>query len=103
MCVGIENSSKGSGLEYGYIDVRDDYRDDHTRLSVWVLDGDPAHVDLLKFALNEETFQVKSIYRKVFAYIKNYVCTEHIGYPYCGYDNSLGYTRTAAALGVCLS
>ncbi|CAG9854437.1 unnamed protein product [Phyllotreta striolata] len=54
---GIENSSKGSGLEYAYIDVRDDYRDDHTRLSVWVLDGDPAHVDLLKFALNEETFQ----------------------------------------------
>ncbi|XP_023029957.2 dynein light intermediate chain [Leptinotarsa decemlineata] len=54
---GIENSSKGSGLEYAYIDVRDDYRDDHTRLSVWVLDGDPAHSDLLKFALNEETFQ----------------------------------------------
>lgn len=53
---GIENSSKGSGLEYAYIDVRDDYRDDHTRLSVWVLDGDPAHTDLLKFALNEETF-----------------------------------------------
>ncbi|KAJ8953663.1 hypothetical protein NQ314_007270, partial [Rhamnusium bicolor] len=55
--LGIENSSKGSGLEYAYIDVRDDYRDDHTRLSVWVLDGDPAHADLLKFALNEETFQ----------------------------------------------
>ncbi|CAH1155511.1 unnamed protein product [Phaedon cochleariae] len=54
---GIENSSKGSGLEYAYIDVRDDYRDDHTRLSVWVLDGDPAHSDLLRFALNEETFQ----------------------------------------------
>lgn len=29
---------------------------DHTRLSVWVLDGDPGHTDLLKFALNEETF-----------------------------------------------
>lgn len=54
---GIENSSKGSGLEYAYIDVRDDYRDDHTRLNVWVLDGDPAHTDLLKFALNEETFE----------------------------------------------
>ncbi|KAJ8980404.1 hypothetical protein NQ317_009399 [Molorchus minor] len=54
---GIENSSKGSGLEYAYIDVRDDYRDDHTRLSVWVLDGDPAHAHLLKFALNEVTFQ----------------------------------------------
>lgn len=58
--VGIENSCKGSGLEYAYIDVRDDYRDDHTRLSVWVLDGDPAHTDLLKFALNEETFQVSA-------------------------------------------
>lgn len=29
---------------------------DHTRLSVWVLDGDPGHTNLLKFALNEETF-----------------------------------------------
>ncbi|CAH0549343.1 unnamed protein product [Brassicogethes aeneus] len=54
---GIENSSKGSGLEYAYIDVRDDYRDDNTRLNVWVLDGDPAHTDLLKFALNAETFK----------------------------------------------
>lgn len=54
---GIENSSKGSGLEYAYISVRDDYRDDLTHLSVWVLDGDPAHVELLKFALNEENFQ----------------------------------------------
>lgn len=25
-------------------------------MSVWVLDGDPGHTDLLKFALNEETF-----------------------------------------------
>lgn len=24
---------------------------------MWVLDGDPGHTDLLKFALNEETFQ----------------------------------------------
>ncbi|XP_025832791.1 cytoplasmic dynein 1 light intermediate chain 2-like [Agrilus planipennis] len=53
---GAENPKKGSGLEYAYIDVRDDYRDDHTRLSVWVLDGDPGHTGLLKFALNEETF-----------------------------------------------
>lgn len=29
---------------------------DHTRLSVWVLDGDPGHTNLLKFALNEDTF-----------------------------------------------
>ncbi|KAJ3654107.1 hypothetical protein Zmor_013320 [Zophobas morio] len=54
---GVEDPKKGSGLEYAYIDVRDDYRDDQTRLSVWVLDGDPGHSDLLRFALNEETFQ----------------------------------------------
>ncbi|XP_046398402.1 cytoplasmic dynein 1 light intermediate chain 2 isoform X1 [Ischnura elegans] len=53
---GVEDPKKGSGLEYGYIDVRDEYRDDHTRLSVWVLDGDPAHSHLLKFALSEETY-----------------------------------------------
>jgi len=29
---------------------------DHTRLSVWVLDGDPAHAHLLRFALSEESF-----------------------------------------------
>lgn len=29
---------------------------DHTRLSVWVLDGDPSHAHLLRFALSEETF-----------------------------------------------
>ncbi|XP_022914082.1 cytoplasmic dynein 1 light intermediate chain 2 [Onthophagus taurus] len=54
---GVEDPKKGSGLEYAYIDVRDDYRDDHTRLSVWVLDGDPGHTNLLKFALNEETYE----------------------------------------------
>ncbi|XP_045458869.1 cytoplasmic dynein 1 light intermediate chain 2 [Melitaea cinxia] len=54
---GVEDPKKGSALEYAYIDVRDEYRDDHTRLSVWVLDGDPGHTNLLKFALNEETFQ----------------------------------------------
>lgn len=29
---------------------------DHTRLSVWVLDGDPSHAHLLRFALSEESF-----------------------------------------------
>ncbi|KAK7789725.1 hypothetical protein R5R35_007293 [Gryllus longicercus] len=53
---GVEDPKKGSGLEYAYIDVRDEYRDDHTRLSVWVLDGDPAHSHLLRFALSEENF-----------------------------------------------
>lgn len=54
---GVEDPKKGSGLEFAYIDVRDDYRDDHTRLSVWVLDGDPGHSNLLKYALNAERFE----------------------------------------------
>ncbi|XP_076042087.1 dynein light intermediate chain isoform X2 [Oratosquilla oratoria] len=54
---GNEDPKKGSGLEYAYIDVRDEYRDDHTRLSVWVLDGDPHHAELLEFALNEDNFE----------------------------------------------
>lgn len=29
---------------------------DATRLGVWVLDGDPGHMNLLKFALSEETY-----------------------------------------------
>ncbi|XP_035919623.1 cytoplasmic dynein 1 light intermediate chain 2 [Anopheles stephensi] len=53
---GVEDPKKGSGLEYAYIDVRDEYRDDVTRLSVWILDGDPGHNNLLKFALNEQNF-----------------------------------------------
>jgi Dynein light intermediate chain (DLIC). len=28
---------------------------DHTRLGVWILDGEPAHSNLLRFALNQET------------------------------------------------
>ncbi|XP_046737288.1 cytoplasmic dynein 1 light intermediate chain 2 isoform X1 [Diprion similis] len=53
---GVEDPKKGSGLEFAYIDVRDDYRDDQTRLSVWVLDGDPGHTNLLRFALSAERF-----------------------------------------------
>lgn len=53
---GVENPKKGSGLEYAYIDVKDEYRDDTTRLGVWVLDGDPGHTNLLRFALNESNF-----------------------------------------------
>lgn len=33
-----------------------DFFADHTRLSVWVLDGDPGHANLLRFALNKERF-----------------------------------------------
>lgn len=53
---GVEDPKKGSGLEYAYIDVKDEYRDDVTRLGVWVLDGDPGHSNLLKFALNETSY-----------------------------------------------
>ncbi|XP_071517692.1 cytoplasmic dynein 1 light intermediate chain 2-like, partial [Panulirus ornatus] len=54
---GNEDPKKGSGLEYAYIDVRDEYRDDHTRLSVWVLDGDPKHAELLEFAVNPDNLE----------------------------------------------
>lgn len=78
---GVEDPKKGAGLEYAYIDVRDEYRDgwfsvtclmilidiamriltfdgilDHTRLGAWILDGDPSLSFLLKYALNEETY-----------------------------------------------
>jgi len=53
---GNEDPKKGSGLEYGYIDVRDEYREDHTRLSHWILDGDPTHANLLSFALTETNY-----------------------------------------------
>jgi dynein light intermediate chain 1 len=53
---GNEDPRKGAGLEYHYIDVKDEYRDDQTRLGVWILDGDPHHTGLLKFALSEENF-----------------------------------------------
>ncbi len=53
---GVEDPKKGSGLEYAYIDVRDEYRDDLTRLGVWILDGDPGHQNLLKYALHEKNY-----------------------------------------------
>ncbi|XP_035214284.1 cytoplasmic dynein 1 light intermediate chain 2-like isoform X1 [Stegodyphus dumicola] len=53
---GNEDPRKGSGLEYHYVYVRDEYRDDHTRLGVWVLDGDAWHRNLLKYVLNADTF-----------------------------------------------
>ncbi|XP_005105824.3 cytoplasmic dynein 1 light intermediate chain 2 [Aplysia californica] len=53
---GLEEPKKGSGLEYYYIDVKDEYRDEQSRLNVWVLDGDPHHTGLLKYALKEDNF-----------------------------------------------
>ena len=59
---GNDDPKKGCGLEYSFITVRDEYRDEHTRLSVWVMDGDPAFAPLLRFALSKETFQVSHKY-----------------------------------------
>ena len=58
---GNEDPKKGSGLEYGYIDVRDEYRDDHTRLSHWILDGDITHANLLNFALTEKNYEGREL------------------------------------------
>ncbi|XP_029634296.1 cytoplasmic dynein 1 light intermediate chain 2 isoform X1 [Octopus sinensis] len=53
---GNEDPKKGAGLEYYHIDVKDEYRDDQTRLGAWILDGDTQHINLLKYALTEENF-----------------------------------------------
>ncbi|KAJ7337286.1 Cytoplasmic dynein 1 light intermediate chain 1 [Desmophyllum pertusum] len=47
--------SKGHGLEYTYLDVHDEERDDSTRLGVWILDGDPLHKSLLQYVLTPKT------------------------------------------------
>lgn len=47
--------SKGHGLEYTYLDVHDEERDDSTRLGVWILDGDPLHKGLLQFAITPKS------------------------------------------------
>ncbi|MCL4121100.1 UNVERIFIED_CONTAM: hypothetical protein GTU68_014305, partial [Idotea baltica] len=54
---GNEDPKKGSGLEYAYIEVRDEYRDEKTRLGVWILDGDPKHSELLEYAVNEKNLE----------------------------------------------
>ncbi|OXA63582.1 cytoplasmic dynein 1 light intermediate chain 2 [Folsomia candida] len=58
---GIEDPKKGSGLEYTYIEIRDEYREDTTHLSVFTLDGDKAHFPLLTFALNTSTLTSTTI------------------------------------------
>ncbi|CAO2633324.1 Cytoplasmic dynein 1 light intermediate chain 1, partial [Lemmus lemmus] len=49
---GIEEYKKGRGLEYLYLSVHDEDRDDQTRCNVWILDGDLYHKGLLKFSLD---------------------------------------------------
>lgn len=53
---GIENTTKSPGLEYHYIDVKDEDRDDQTQLSVWLLDGAACYTPLLKCALTPKNF-----------------------------------------------
>ena len=53
---GNEDPKKGSGLEFNYIDVRDDDCEEHTLLNLAVLDGDVAHANLLKFALSDSVY-----------------------------------------------
>ncbi|XP_045193995.2 cytoplasmic dynein 1 light intermediate chain 2-like [Mercenaria mercenaria] len=54
---GVEEPKKGIGLEYYYLNVKDEYRDDQGRLGIWALDGDPTHTGLLKYGLTEENFE----------------------------------------------
>lgn len=54
---GFETPKKGSGLEYNFIEIRDEYRDDSTKLGAWILDGDLKHVKLMNFALTEANFE----------------------------------------------
>ncbi|KAI1889898.1 hypothetical protein AGOR_G00167650 [Albula goreensis] len=52
---GAEHNKKGRGLEYLYLSVHDEDRDDLTRCNVWILDGDLYHKGLLKFAVSAES------------------------------------------------
>ncbi|THD22006.1 Cytoplasmic dynein 1 light intermediate chain 2 [Fasciola hepatica] len=51
-----EDPKTSYGLEYTFIDIKDEDRDDQTKLNVWILDGDVVHSHLLKFALNAKNF-----------------------------------------------
>ncbi|KAG7482324.1 hypothetical protein JOB18_018766 [Solea senegalensis] len=52
---GTDHNKKGRGLEYLYINVQDEDRDDLTRCNVWILDGDIYHKGLLKFAVSAQS------------------------------------------------
>ncbi|KAM9493211.1 cytoplasmic dynein 1 light intermediate chain 2 isoform 2-T2 [Clarias gariepinus] len=54
---GVEHNKKGRGLEYLYLNVHDEDRDDVARCNVWILDGDVYHKGLLKFAVSSETLK----------------------------------------------
>ncbi|CAL8362251.1 cytoplasmic dynein 1 light intermediate chain 2 isoform X1 [Gadus morhua] len=52
---GGDYNKKGRGLEYLYLNIHDEDRDDPTRCNVWILDGDLYHKGLLKFAVTAQT------------------------------------------------
>uniref|UniRef100_A0A3Q3EGP4 Dynein light intermediate chain n=1 Tax=Kryptolebias marmoratus TaxID=37003 RepID=A0A3Q3EGP4_KRYMA len=52
---GADHNKKGRGLEYLYLSVHDEDRDDLTRCNVWLLDGDLYHKGLLKFAVTAQS------------------------------------------------
>ncbi|XP_048886721.1 cytoplasmic dynein 1 light intermediate chain 2 isoform X2 [Brienomyrus brachyistius] len=54
---GTEHIKKGRGLEYLYLSVHDEDRDDLTRCNVWILDGDLYHKGLLKFAVSADSLK----------------------------------------------
>ncbi|XP_050426165.1 cytoplasmic dynein 1 light intermediate chain 2-like [Adelges cooleyi] len=58
---GLKDSKQGWGMEYGYIQVRDDSSDENAQLNVWTLDGDRSLKYLIKFALNEQNFENTTI------------------------------------------
>ncbi|CAH8512631.1 unnamed protein product [Dicrocoelium dendriticum] len=53
---GTEDPKETFGLEYSFIEIKDEDRDDQTKLNVWILNGQVAHDRLLKFALNADNF-----------------------------------------------
>ncbi|TNN80488.1 Cytoplasmic dynein 1 light intermediate chain 2 [Liparis tanakae] len=52
---GADHNKRGRGLEYLYLNVHDEDRDDLTRCNVWILDGDLYHKGLLKFAISAQS------------------------------------------------
>ncbi|XP_036391260.1 cytoplasmic dynein 1 light intermediate chain 2-like [Megalops cyprinoides] len=54
---GVEQPKKGRGLEYLYLSVHDEVRDDKTYCNVWILGGDLYYKGLLKFAVSVESLR----------------------------------------------
>ncbi|XP_046842962.1 cytoplasmic dynein 1 light intermediate chain 2-like [Xenia sp. Carnegie-2017] len=52
---GAAEIKKGHAMEYSYIDIYDEDRDDSTWLNVWVMDGDARYKNILKFAVTKKS------------------------------------------------